>query len=338
MQLGAIAVPLPGRTAQIAQRIEEQGFASLLLTDSQNLAPEAWSCLALAAQATTTLRLGTGVTNPITRDSALTAASALTLQVESGGRAILGIGRGDSSVQRIGRESLPVAPFERYVAEVRGYLHGEAVDRDGFESRIEWQRDASQPPVPIEIAATGPRVLQVAARQADRIGLSIGADTEYLARTLDRVRRAVKQAGREVDSVKYGAWVNALICDDRAAARDEIRGIAATFARFSAFPGNDLEALPGPLQRAAGKLRKTYDMAAHTRADAKHARELDDDFLDWFAITGPLDVVVPRFEKLAALGLDFCHVVPGSAPGQLGLGAASMERVAKEVLPLVADP
>lgn len=338
MQLGTIAAPLPGRTARIAQRIEAQGFASLLLTDSQNLAPEAWSCLALAAQATTTLRLGTGVTNPITRDSALTAASALTLQVESGGRAILGIGRGDSSVQRIGRESLPVAAFERYVAEVRGYLHGEAVDRDGFESRIEWQRFAGQPPVPIEIATTGPRVLQVAARQADRIGLAIGADPEHLARTLDRVRRAVKESGREVDSVQYGAWVNVLICDDPAAARDAIRGTAATFARFSAFPGNDLEALPGPLRRAARELRKTYDMAAHTRADAKHARELDDEFLDWFAITGPLDVVAPRFEKLAALGLDFCHVVPGSAPGQRGLGAASMERVAKEVLPLVADP
>ena len=194
MQLGTIAAPLPGRTARIAQRIEAQGFASLLLTDSQNLAPEAWSCLALAAQATTTLRLGTGVTNPITRDSALTAASALTLQVESGGRAILGIGRGDSSVQRIGRASLPVAAFERYVAEVRGYLHGEAVDRGGFESRIEWQRFARQPPVPIEIATTGPRVLQVAARQADRIGLAIGADTDHLARVLDRVRRAVKEA------------------------------------------------------------------------------------------------------------------------------------------------
>lgn len=336
MKLGTIAAPLPGRTPEIARRIESQGFASVLMTDSQNLAPEVWSSLALAAQATTTLQLGTGVTNPITRDPALTAASALTLQVESGGRAILGIGRGDSSVQRIGKEALPVSRFEDYVAAVRAYLHGEAVDRDGFESRIEWQRFVKAEPVPIEIATTGPRVLQVAARQADRIAFAVGADAEHLARTLERARSEVAAWGRDPDSVEYGAWVNALICDDRAAARDAIRGTAATFARFSAFPGNDLDALPGPLQAAARQLRETYDMAVHTRADADHARGLDDAFLDWFAITGPLEAVAPRFEKLAALGLDFCHVVPGSAPGQRGLGAASMELVAKEILPLVA--
>jgi alkanesulfonate monooxygenase SsuD/methylene tetrahydromethanopterin reductase-like flavin-dependent oxidoreductase (luciferase family) len=60
MKLGTIAAPLPGRTAGLAQRIEAQGFASVLFTDSQNLAPEVWSSLALAAQATTRLRLGTG--------------------------------------------------------------------------------------------------------------------------------------------------------------------------------------------------------------------------------------------------------------------------------------
>jgi 5,10-methylenetetrahydromethanopterin reductase len=336
MRLGTIAAPVPGRTARIAERVEAQGFASLLLTDSQNLAPEVWSSLALAARATSTLRLGTGVTNPVTRDPALTAASALTLQVESGGRAILGIGRGDSSVQRIGKESLPVGRFEDYVQAVREYLQGDVVHRDGFESRLEWQRYVSVDPPPIEIATTGPRVLQVAARQADRIALAVGADPDHLARTLERARSEVAEWGRDPDSVEYGAWVNALISDDRAAARDAIRGSAATFARFSAFPGNDLSALPRPLEQAARQLRETYDMAMHTRADAPHAKGLADEFLDWFAITGPLEDVASRFEKLAALGLDFCHVVPGSAPGQRGLGAASMETIAKEVIPLLA--
>lgn len=336
MQLGTIVAPVPGRSARIAERLEAQGFASALFTDSQNLAPEVWSSLALAAGATSRIRLGTGVTNPITRDPALTAASALTLQVESGGRAILGIGRGDSSVQRIGREAMPVERFEDYVAAVREYLQGEPVDRGGFASRLEWQRRVDVEPPPIEIATTGPRVLQVAARNADRIAFAVGADVEHLARTLERAREAVASWGREPDSVEYGAWVNAVVCDDRAAARDAVRGTAATFARFSAFPGNDLAALPAPLAAAARQLRGSYDMARHTRADAEHARGLDDAFLDWFAITGPLDEVAPRFERLAELGLDFCHVVPGSAPGRRGLGAASMEAIAKDVIPRVA--
>ena len=56
----------------------------------------------LAAQATKQIKLGPGVTNSVTRDPAVTASAALSLHAESGGRAVLGIGRGDSAVQRIG--------------------------------------------------------------------------------------------------------------------------------------------------------------------------------------------------------------------------------------------
>ncbi|MFN8644678.1 MAG: LLM class flavin-dependent oxidoreductase, partial [Candidatus Binatia bacterium] len=99
MDLGVVMVALPKRTAALARIAEEMGFASLRFPDSQNLAPEVWGQLMLAAVATTRIGLGPGVTNSVTRDAALTAASALSLQVESDGRAVLGIGRGDSSVQ-----------------------------------------------------------------------------------------------------------------------------------------------------------------------------------------------------------------------------------------------
>ena len=95
MDIGVILAPLPRRSAELARMAESAGFATLLYPDSQNLAPDVWQQLALAAQATTTLRLGPGVTNPVTRDPAVTAGSALSLHVESGGRAICGVGRGD---------------------------------------------------------------------------------------------------------------------------------------------------------------------------------------------------------------------------------------------------
>src|SRR5713226_1340063 len=111
MDIGVLIPAEPRRAAQTARMIEEMGFASLLMPDSQNLAPEVWSQLALAASATSRLRLGPGVTNSVTRDAAVTAAAALSLQAESGGRAVLAIGRGDSSVQRIGKREDRVAPF-----------------------------------------------------------------------------------------------------------------------------------------------------------------------------------------------------------------------------------
>ena len=88
LQVGVLMVAMPGRFAATARMVEELGFASLIIPDSQNLAPEVWGQLMLAAGATTKLRLGPGVSNSVTRDPALTACSALSLQVESHGRAV----------------------------------------------------------------------------------------------------------------------------------------------------------------------------------------------------------------------------------------------------------
>lgn len=335
MDIGVIVFPPLGRTVQTAQMIEGLGLASMLFPDSQNLAPEVWGQLMLAAAATSKLQLGPGVTNSVTRDAAVTASAALSLQVESGGRAVLAIGRGDSSVQRIGKHEDPVVSFERYLQAVQGYLNGEAVDRDGFESRLEWMRYAKVPKVPVEVAATGRRVIEVAARRADRICFAVGADPDYLADVLEHARAAARAAGRDPDALRYGAFVNAVIHPDVEAARRGVRGTAATFARFSAFKGSKLEQLPAPLRDAARHLREHYDMREHTRAGAAHTAGLSDAFVDWFAIVGPTERALPRFQQLAALGLDFCRVIPGSMDMPRDIAAASLLNLANEIVPVL---
>jgi 5,10-methylenetetrahydromethanopterin reductase len=333
MEIGVIMPPLPRRSATVARMIEELGFAALLFPDSQNLAPEVWSHLNLAAGATTKLKLGPGVSNSVTRDAAVTACAALTLQVESEGRAVLGIGRGDSSVQRIGRREDPVASFEKYLAAVQGYLRGDAVDRDGFASRLEWLSHAKVPKVPVFVAATGRRVIEVAARHADAICFAAGADPAHLATLLEHARGAARAAGRDPDALQYGAFVNCVIHPDLQVARDALRGTVATFARFSAFRGSDLARLPEPLRRAAQYLRTHYDMREHTRADAHHTAGIGDDFVDWFAIAGPAESALPRFRQLAALGLTFCYVIAGSTNISRELATTSLLGLAHEIVP-----
>ena len=334
MDIGVILAPLPRRSAELARMAEGAGFASLLYPDSQNLAPDVWQQLALAAQATTTLRLGPGVTNPVTRDPAVTAGSALSLHVESRGRAICGVGRGDSSLQRIGKSTVSVAAFERFLATLQAYLRGETVERDGFPSRLEWLRaDDSLGKVPVEVAATGPRVIAAAARHAERIAFAVGADPDHLATVLETARSAARAAGRDPASLRYGAYVSCAVHPDLAAARDAVRGTVATFARFSSLAGAGLDRLPPQLRKVAAELRAHYDMRHHTRATAEHARSLEDEFIDWFAIAGPADVVVPRFERLAALGLDFVHVVPGSNEMRRDVAATVLQGLATEVIP-----
>jgi 5,10-methylenetetrahydromethanopterin reductase len=333
MEIGIILFPPLGKTAETARTIEELGLASMLFPDSQNMAPEVWGQLMLAAAATSRLQLGPGVTNSVTRDAAVTASAALALQAESGGRAVLAIGRGDSSVQRIGRREDPVASFERYLETVQGYLRGEVVDRDGFASRLEWMRHARVPKVPVEVAATGRRVIEVAARRADRICFAVGADPDHLASALEHARGAARAAGRDPASLRFGAFVNAVVHPDVEAARRGVRGTAATFARFSAFRGSRLKDLPPPLAAAARHLREHYDMQQHTRAGAAHTAGLSDEFIDWFAIAGPAETSLPRFRQLAAVGLDFCRVVPGSRDMPRDVAAASLLNLANAIVP-----
>lgn len=333
MDVGVLIPPIPRRTAQTARLVEEMGFAALMMPDSQNLAPEVWGHLMVAAGATSRLRLGPGVSNSVTRDPAVTASAALSLQAESDGRAVLGIGRGDSSVQRIGKREDPLASFERYLHEVQAYLRGEAVDRDGFASRLEWLPHVRVPKVPVEVAATGPRVIELAARVADRICFAVGADPTYLRQVLERARAAARAAGRAPDSVQYGAFVTCVIHDDLATARDALRGAVATFARFSAFKGSPLEQLPPALRRTAEYLRAHYDMRDHTRADAAHAAGIDDAFIDWFAVAGPVARVLPRFRALADVGLDFIHVVTSSTGVSRDVAVGSLMALGRDVLP-----
>jgi 5,10-methylenetetrahydromethanopterin reductase len=333
MKFGVLMVAAPRRAGVTAQMIEGAGFDTLLFPDSQNLAPEVWSELALAAQATTRIHLGPGVSNSVTRDAAVTAAAALTLQAESGGRAVLGLGRGDSSVQRIGKREDPVASFEGYLSAVQAYLRGEAVERDGFASQLEWHRHVQAPKVPVVVAATGRRVIAAAARQADGVCLAVGADPAHVGAMLAHARAAATAAGREPGSVRFGAFVNCVVHDDVAVARDAVRGSAASFARFSAFRGSNLDRLPAPLAHAARWLRAHYDMRDHTRTGVAHTAGIDDAFVDWFGIAGPAAVAVARLRALAELGLEFCWIVPGSTGMPREVGATSLMALAKDVLP-----
>ena len=159
-----------------AVRAEEIGYDGIVYVDSQNRYGDTYVAMALAAHATSTVKLGTGVTNSYTRHPAVTASAIATVQAESGGRAYLGIGRGDSALAHLGRAPDSVPKFENYLERLQGYLRGEEVpfevggDIDSIgladykdSSLIFWIDDARPPKVPVDVAATGPKVISAAA-------------------------------------------------------------------------------------------------------------------------------------------------------------------------------
>ena len=206
--------PLPESTAALAGQLEAAGWDGLVLADSQHLVADPFMELVLAARATRALQLGTATTNPVTRDPAVIATSMLTLQAESRGRAVLGISRGDSALSLLGLPPAPLADFEQRVRWVRGYLRGEPVQRGKVAARISWADDAL-PPVPIDVHATGPRMLALGGVLGDRLTIAVGADPKWVGWAIGTARRAREAAGLDPDALQVGGFFMAAAAPTR---------------------------------------------------------------------------------------------------------------------------
>ncbi len=324
--------PTPGRTVELARTLEDWGFDGLLLADSETLVADPYVELALVAKETQTLRLGPAVTNPITRLPAVSAAAIATLQAESGGRAVLALGRGDSALAQLGRRSATTAELERAFAEVQGLLAGEAVElSNGATARLAWL-DPSAPKVPLDAAASGPRTIALGARHAERVTFTVGADPDRVEWALGVARGQLNR--RELAGApSFGAYVNFVVHDDPAVAREMVRGSAAIFARFvSEGPTEDL---PDHDRATIQRLAAAYDERSHGLASADHATLLPDDFLERFTVVGPPEHCVERLRDLLARGLERIVAVPASRDADPDAVSASNERFAREVLPAV---
>src|SRR5262245_23452729 len=324
--------PIARRTAPVAQLAEATGWDGLLVTDTQCLAAEAFVQLSLCAAATQRIRLGTGVTNPVTRDPAVLASLFTTLQQESDGRMWLGIGRGDSSLAHIGKKPAPVSALEAYIAQLQRYLRGEVVDRDGFPSQLHTR--AGEPKVPVDVAGTGKRVIALAARHAEGLTMAVGANPERIQATLREAEAALAAAGRARRSFTISAYVNVSVHDQLAVAREIIRGSVSVTARFSGMHGGAASAgLDAPQRAAVLALADRYDMAHHGSSAAPHARALPDAFLDGFAVIGDVGRVTSRLREIAATGVDRIVVIAGSLGVDMDLIQESVLALSTKVLP-----
>ena len=285
----------PGAAAETARLTEAQGWDGLTLSDSQHVAPDVFVSLGIAAAATTTLKLATGVTNPVTRTAAACAGAIATVHLESGGRAVLGVGRGDSALAHLGRPPAPVAELEPFLRKARAYLRGDTVDEAGAASTLRWLTATSDlAPVPVDVAATGPRVIALAGATADVVTFAVGADVGRVREGIDLAREAALAAGRDPAGLRFGAWINMAAHADVAVARSVVAGRVSTFARFSGMHGAPTERLAPDVRAAVESLVEHYELARHGRTDSPQAQVLDDDFVDRFAVVGTATQCVQR--------------------------------------------
>src|SRR5438034_6481236 len=176
---------------EVAKRAEALGYDTLLMPDhiTDQLAP--MPALAAAAAATTTLRVGSFVFDNDYRNPVMLAKEATTLDLLSGGRLEFGIGAGWSrrDYQQLGipydAPKVRVDRMEEAVVLMKRLWTEEKVTHEGPHYRVRdamvLPRPTQRPHPPLMIGASGPRMLRIAAREAqivafvpslNRLGLS----------------------------------------------------------------------------------------------------------------------------------------------------------------------
>jgi F420-dependent oxidoreductase-like protein len=201
-----------------ARRAADDGFASYWL--SQAMGPDALTALAVVGAETPRIELGTSIVPLYGRHPLVLAAQALTANAAAGGRLVLGIGPSHQPVVEGMFGESYARPFTRTretLAALRGLMRGEAVDLQGEEVRVRGRVSVEAPPPPVLVAALGPRMLELAGREADGTALWMVGPRTLRAHIAPRIRDAAAKADRPSPRILAGVAV--CVSDDAAAAR-----------------------------------------------------------------------------------------------------------------------
>lgn len=296
MRLGFSTAPTTDArgTERLARAVEEAGLASMWLYDVPRECPDPYLMLSHVAAATSRLRFGPLVSNPVTREPALLAELAASLQAASGGRMELGLGRGDAGVYRVGRRPSTVEGLRQAIARIR----------EGVASADpSW---ASPVPVPIWIGTTcGPRVLRLAGEVADGVILQV-TDAELISWSRGFLQSALPRGdgGRVRVMVATAAAIDRrpeqAVADVRWFSRMVARDLAPLIVSHGA-------ALSPWWRQWAEEWTRTGDAARDPLADRATPR---------LALVGGLDDARARLAELESLGVDETVVFSTGDPMQ----------------------
>jgi 5,10-methylenetetrahydromethanopterin reductase len=308
--VGLFPTESPTRMRELTHLAESLGYDNVWFGDSQNIWRESSVTMGAAAVGTKRIVFGTGVTNAVTRHRSLLASTWATLSELTGGRAACGIGTGDSSLRTMGLKPLKLAELEEAVTELRALFRGEDVREatSGAEFHLNY---VSQPlDIPIYIAASAPKILQMSGRIADGVIVLVGTAPRFIDAALKTIEKGAQEAGKSLSDLHIVLWTPTAIADDPVAARDLAR---AHVARVVIRP---LPAEVDPsLMAAIEKIRSTYDYYHHMDTEANHADLVPDELVDMFALAGTPDECQKRLQEIQGLGIDQVSIIPFVPPG-----------------------
>lgn len=325
---------------RLAQAADQVGIDSFWASED----PDGWDAVAILgmlARETERIRLGPGVLNPFYRHPSLIAASIVTLDALSHGRAFLGLGRGQTEWydRALGMEiGSPLAALEESFGLLRqwwqrpwraGAAHGAAQ----FRVR-EWKRTTGpvQAHVPIYLAAVGPGALSIAARHADGVVFNDLASVSFMERAIRDVGRQALDAGRDPGAMSFFARSAVTITEDPEAVwerrKDTVSLIHALpgMARLLESPGFDIEAIMSDVRAVMHtdevlERGGNFDDIRRAGDFAEARKRIPTDLMRELVVAGSIDEVRRRlrgFQEIGVTDVFLARPPRGEAEERLG--------------------
>ena len=314
------------RIVRLARQAEASGFEYSWIFDSHVLWLDPYPMLTLMATNTKKMRLGTCVTNPATRDITVTSSLFATLNLISGGRMQLGIGRGDSSRRVLGKKPVTVAQLGDAVRAFRDLTGGNEIEYEGQKARLTW---ASGGVPPVWVAGYGPKVLELAGRVGDGVILQF-ADPDLIEWCVGFVKKGAEAAGRDPRKIEIMSAAPVWVSEDVKVGRERVRWFPALVSNHVV----DLvsrykpEELP-PALTSYIRDRGQYDYLHHCEVGSSNADFVSDEVIDRFCLLGPAEAHIEKLRALARVGVTQFNIYL-----MCGDEEDTLEKYKKEVLPV----
>lgn len=254
---------------EFVKGLEAEGVRRVWVIDSQLAMKDVYAGLVVAALNTRRIGLGTGVTNAVTRHPTVTANAISAIAEISHGRAILGLGAGDSALYGIGLKPQKVAELEEAIGFFRSH-----VDKS----------------VPIYLAVSQQRMCELAGRVADGAIVMGPAQPDMLRQQVEWIRRGPRR-------------VEITFIAPTSTALEDMRSWASTQARLLSHFKELPESLV-PFRDEIARSAQTYDYTEHLSTRADHSSAVSDELVRALAVVGSADECAARLRELRATGID----------------------------------
>jgi 5,10-methylenetetrahydromethanopterin reductase len=287
--------------------------------------------MTVAAEHTARPQIGAFVADPYSHHPALTAMAMATLDVVSGGRAVLGLGAGGTGFPAMGIERRrPAVAIKEAIQVIRALWAGETVDFQGQVVQCHGGRLnclPERPHIPIVVASRGHHVLQVGGEMADGVMIATYAEPEGIRHALARIEAGARRAGRRLDDIILISRVDACIAEDRRAAMEAVKPMVGVFL-WTSYPDREfvrrvgLE-VPPQLERLIA--RRDYNLMA------ANAHLIPDAFVEKFCWAGTVQEVTQKVAEVVKLGITHITFLPHPPAG--GTITDTMRAFARTVKP-----